>query len=1036
LNESYVTAPGQAKISQLPQVLPRLPDKDVNLGDKLTITSLNTSGTHGSATIDAKTGEIDYNPNGAFDYLSVGKTATDYFNYTISDGHGGVSTNWVTVTISGVNVAPTARPGTASVAAYGGVWVNALSFDSDINSSDTLSIVGLNTAGTKGTATLNPSATNGFEYNTGSAFDYLSAGETATDTVQYTVSDNHGATTTGTVTITVSGVNVAPVAHADSASTVSNQAVTVNVLANDTDINTDDHLTVTSLNTSGTAGNVTIAANGTSVIYTPEGADAALTYGQSATDKFSYTVSDGHGGTSTASVTVSITGPAPTISDLLGSGYLSTDGSQYINAAGQVVRIVATGWDGGDTQNFVPTDLYAVNYQATMREMVSAGFNTIRIPWSDALLHASPAAGSINYSLNPTLQGLNSVQVMQQIVNYAGQIGLKIIFDHHNDEGNSGTQGNGLWYDVGGASNNTDGSGDAGTVSQATFLSDWKTFASLWAGNSTVIGFDLDNEPNHATWTGPSTTSVLTMSEQVGDALQAIDPGALIIVEAPASNNAPEGDLSVVAANPVVLNVADKLVYSVHEYPQSVNGQTFSGNTAQYIQQMNAAWGYLVADNTAPVWIGEMGSSLATASDQLWAQTLVDYMNGDYAAEGGPGVTGNEQGVSGDWWGWYSTNGSPDGLLQSDYTDLKQNQYAIVQQIGETPVGGAQGSSLIGTTSTISNSLILNMQEDAYNGNAEFTVSVDGVQVGGVQTVTATRSSNVIQQFFLSGNFAAGSHTVTVTFLNDAYGGTTTTDRNLFVKGITFDGVTQTVTNGSLFNNGSVSVPIAASGTVTTVTAPDSLILQLSTTSGGDTFAVYIDGQQAGGDLTLTGGGGVQTFSLIQDLGGGSHQIDIRQLDAVSGNSTIAVSTLDYDGTQQSITATNAAGTMDQDFTVSSASVLTGGTISLGNDTADVVVTQPNQMVFLAAGTHAVESDGTGFTLNVAGGSATLTDFNTATDHIDLMGGIGGYAVVSQAVAAIVSDGHGGASLALGGGSLDFVGVAPSSLTTKVFTLS
>src|SRR5208282_2249080 len=108
---------------------------------------------------------------------------------------------------------------------------------------------------------------------------------------------------------------------------------------------------------------------------------------------------------------------------------------------------------------------------------------------SDALLNAVPAAGSINYTLNPDLQGLTSVQVLQKIVAYAGQIGLKIIFDHHNDEGNSGAQPNGLWYDVGGASNGTDGAGDVGTVSQQTFLNDWQSFAKLWAGNSTVIGF-------------------------------------------------------------------------------------------------------------------------------------------------------------------------------------------------------------------------------------------------------------------------------------------------------------------------------------------------------------------------------------------------------------------------------------------------------------------------------------------------------------------------------------------------------------------
>ncbi len=1009
---------------------------DVNRDDVETITALNLTGTKGSATIDPATGQIDYSPNGAFDYLRAGQSATDTFKYTVSDGHGGSSTATVTVTITGVNEPPVANPDTATVGAYSAIWVGAANNDTEINAGDTLSVIALNLTGTKGTATLNPSAPNGFEYSPNGAFDYLSAGETATDTLQYTLSNGNGGTSVGTVTITVTGVNVPPVVQNFSTATLTNQSVALDVLNGATDVNRDDTLTVTSVNTTGTEGAVTIDANG-NVTYTPEGADASLAYGESATDTFGYTVSDGHGGTSTGTVTVTITGNPPNVSDLLGNGYLSTQGSQIINAAGQIVRIVSVGWGGTDSSTFAPDDLNLVNYEATMKEMVAAGFNTIRIPWSDALLAASPTAGSINYTLNPDLQGLTSIQVLQKIVSYAGQIGLKVIFDHHNNEGEGGAQPNGLWYDVGGASDGTDGAGQAGTVSQQTFASDWQTFAQLWAGNSTVIGFDLANEPNAGTWAGPSTTSVQTMATSVGDAIQSIDPGALIIVEGPATAQAPEGDLSDVASDPVVLTDPDKVVYSVHEYPQSVDPSTFSGNPAQYIAQMNNAWGYLITNDVAPVWIGEMGSSLATASDQLWAQTLVSYMNGDYAAEGGPSPTGGQQGVSGDWWYWGNFQGAAlDGLLAAGDVDIKQDQFAIAQQTYPLQ------TTATAVTTTVTNSLVLYMAEDYYAGNAQFQVMVDGVAAGGVQTVTAINGEDQVQPFYIDGNFGTGSHTVTVTFLNDAFDTATGQDRNLYVKGISFDGTTQPVSNGAIYTDGSQSFAVNAPGTVTAAVAPDTLILQMANTgtTSGDLFAVYADGSEIGGTETLTAqtiANTVQTFSFSADLGPGPHVIDIEQLNGdgtapVSGANSIQVDAIDYDGALQSVSQTNPGGTADQDYTIAGPSLLNNGTIDLGSDTASAVVTQSNQMVFMAGGAHAIEIDASGFTLQVAGGSATLSDFNPTADQIDL---IGSYATAAQAAAAIVSDGQGGALLPVGAGSLDFLGVAPVSFSAQTFVV-
>ena len=99
-----------------------------------------------------------------------------------------------------------------------------------------------------------------------------------------------------TVTVTITPVNDAPVAAADTATTKEDMAVTIPVLANDTDVD-GNTLTVASVNQ---GANGAVAPAGTAVTYTPK----ANFHG---TDTFTYTVSDGKGGTARGTVTITVT---------------------------------------------------------------------------------------------------------------------------------------------------------------------------------------------------------------------------------------------------------------------------------------------------------------------------------------------------------------------------------------------------------------------------------------------------------------------------------------------------------------------------------------------------------------------------------------------------------------------------------------------------------------------------------------------------------------------------------------------------------
>ncbi len=95
---------------------------------------------------------------------------------------------------------------------------------------------------------------------------------------------------------------------------------------------------------------------------------------------------------------------------------------------------------------------------------------------------------------------------------------------------------------------------------------------------------------------------------------------------------------------------------------------------------------------------------------------------------------------------------------------------------------------MIQTIGSGADSLVLRISQDAYRGSAQFTVRVDGTQIGGPLTAESLHRNGQSDTVTLKGDWAAGAHTVTVNFLNDAYGGTAATDRNLYVDAATYNG--------------------------------------------------------------------------------------------------------------------------------------------------------------------------------------------------------------------------------------------------------
>ncbi len=116
-------------------------------------------------------------------------------------------------------------------------------------------------------------------------------------------------------------------------------------------------------------------------------------------------------------------------------------------------------------------------------------------------------------------------------------------------------------------------------------------------------------------------------------------------------------------------------------------------------------------------------------------------------------------------------------------------------------------------------SVTVNLSEDYYLTNAQCTVTVDGQQVGGVQTISAIHSQGHYDALTFRGQFGIGTQTIGVTFLNDAYGGSPSLDRNLYVNSVAVNGATLGGTSASLYTDGTATISATASGTLSGVAA-------------------------------------------------------------------------------------------------------------------------------------------------------------------------------------------------------------------------
>jgi len=245
---------------------------------------------------DVVNGSLSLNADGTFSYTHNGTaTTSDSFSYHANDGAANSATTTVSITIIPQNIAPVATADSISV--NEGATVSVLDSGANNVLANDIDISAL-------TAVLDSNVSNGsLGLNTNGTFSYTHNGsETISDSFSYHANDGALISSIVTVSINIAPVNDAPAATSDASVVFEDSAtdsVSGNVLANDDDVDNDNASLIVSnaaaLNNTGTYGALTISANG-SYSYLLDNTNSlvdALNAGETLTDTFNYTVSDG-----------------------------------------------------------------------------------------------------------------------------------------------------------------------------------------------------------------------------------------------------------------------------------------------------------------------------------------------------------------------------------------------------------------------------------------------------------------------------------------------------------------------------------------------------------------------------------------------------------------------------------------------------------------------------------------------------------------------------------------------------------------------
>lgn len=320
---------------------------------------------------------------------------------------------------------------------------------------------------------------------------------------------------------------------------------------------------------------------------------------------------------STGQTIMSVQNNNPTTSTTTFTPPFRTKGRHILDARNKVVKLTSINWYGASDIKFIPSGLdvrHRDDIAALIRRM---GFNSVRLPYSDEMVRRNPRIDPDLLAGNKDLippedsvcgenNAARALDVFTAVVESLTAAGLLVIVNNHITQA---TWCCGANLCDGGWSNDWLGGRVLCRVSQTEeeWIENWETVMQPFRENKLVIGADLRNEVR-GVWGTMHWDSWATAAEKAAERLLKLNRDWLMIVEGISSAN----DLSGIRDRPIQLSYPDRVVYSAHVYSWSGWGtlDPFSGRSYDdFAAAMRENWAYLVEEDIAPVWVGEMGTS-------------------------------------------------------------------------------------------------------------------------------------------------------------------------------------------------------------------------------------------------------------------------------------------------------------------------------------------------------------------------------------------------------------------------------------------
>jgi aryl-phospho-beta-D-glucosidase BglC (GH1 family) len=337
-----------------------------------------------------------------------------------------------------------------------------------------------------------------------------------------------------------------------------------------------------------------------------------------------------------------------------------TEAGEIKDASNRIFSMKAVNWWGangsqypyskdhkGSDTHAMPFGIQVQKIEQIATAIKAAGFNTVRLPFSNQMLHDNTKALADWVGPNTGLIGKTPLEVMDSVVKVLSSEGIYVMLNNHSTTTHwcCNYDMNGLWF----------GKNKHWSQTPKQWIGDWKMLAQRYKDNPYVMAADLRNEvrpqrgrfiplPQNPNWGRGNRKDWHKAATKAGNEIHSVNPNLLIVVEGINAQTRFFTKLKFphllpVIKRPVALKQPNKLVYEVHNYSFSWSRANLARpkkhiryenlDSLSRMQHYEKYWGFVVNKdfkNVAPVILGEFGCSGTSNNVEPWLRDLTDFI--------------------------------------------------------------------------------------------------------------------------------------------------------------------------------------------------------------------------------------------------------------------------------------------------------------------------------------------------------------------------------------------------------------------------